>query len=286
MGLLDGKVAVITGSGNGIGRLEAQRFAQEGAHIVVNDPGLARDGSGGDTSVADAVVAEIRANGGQAVPSYDSVATMEGARRIVSTAVEAFGSLDILVNNAGIVRDKSFLKLDEGSFDAVIAVDLRGTFNVAQCAARQMIDQKRGGKIVNTTALAGMFGNFAQANYSAAKAGIYGLTRTLAIELKKHNIQVNALAPVARTRMTEDLPMFQAMSEEHYGPQFIVPGALFLASSLSSDLSGEVLAVAGTKLSIYRVLESTGVLKEDPTQPWTAAEIAERWDELSMLGGL
>lgn len=281
MGLLDGKVAIITGAGGGIGREEALLFAREGAKVVVNDVGCSRDGTGATQSMADAVVEEIRRAGGEAVANYDSVATMEGARNIVETAVRTFGGVDILVNNAGILRDKSFLKMEETMFDQVIAVHLKGTFLVSQCAAKQMIEQRRGGKIVNTTSLSGMFGNFGQANYSAAKAGIYGLTRTMAIELKKHGIQVNALAPVARTRMTEDLPMFQAMPTETYGPQFVAPAALFLVSSLSGDLSGEVLAVAGTKLSVYRVVESQGVLRDDPTVPWTAEEIARRWEDIA-----
>jgi NAD(P)-dependent dehydrogenase (short-subunit alcohol dehydrogenase family) len=285
MGLLDGKVAVVTGAGNGIGREEALAFAREGARVVVNDPGVARDGSGTDVAVADDVVALIRAAGGTAAANYDDIAVMDGARRLVAATVEAFGQLDVVVNNAGILRDKTFLKMDEDMFDRVIAVHLRGTFNVSQCAARQMVAQgaTRGGRIVNTTSISGMFGNFAQANYAAAKAGIYALTRTTAIELKKHNIRVNALAPVARTRMTEDLPMFQAMPTESFGPQFVAPAAVFLASDLSGDLSGEVLAVAGTKLSVYRVVESAGVIRDDPATPWTAAEIRDRWDELSRM---
>ena len=283
MALLDGKIAIITGAGNGIGRAEALAFAAEGARVVVNDIGAARDGSGTDVSAAQSVVDEIKAAGGEAVANHDSVATMDGARNILAAAVTAFGGVDIVINNAGILRDKSFLKMEEAAFDLVIAVHLRGTFNLSQCAAKKMIEQARGGKIINTTSLSGMFGNFGQANYASAKAGIYGLTRTMAIELKKHNIQVNALAPVARTRMTDDLPMFQAMPNDNYGPQFIAPAAVFLASPLAIELSGEVLAVAGTKLSIYRVVESPGVIKEDPTQPWTPAEIAARWDELSLL---
>jgi NAD(P)-dependent dehydrogenase (short-subunit alcohol dehydrogenase family) len=258
-------------------------FAREGAKIVVNDVGGTRDGVGASGAAAQTVADEIRKAGGEAVPNFDSVTEMAGAQRMVDDAVKHFGGLDIVVNNAGILRDKTFLKMDEAVFDAVIAVHLRGTFNVSQCAARRMIEQKRGGKIVNTTSVSGMFGNFGQANYAAAKAGIYGLTRTLAIELKKHGIQVNAIAPIARTRMTDDLPMFQAMPEETYGPKFIAPGALFLASSLANDLSGEVLAVAGTKMSVYRVVESPGVLRDDPRSAWTAEDIARNWDRIARL---
>ena len=283
MGLLDGKVAVITGAGNGIGREEALLFAREGAMVVVNDLGGARDGAGHSGSVADVVVAEIKAAGGKAIASHDTVSTTDGAKNIIDAAVQTFGGIDVLVNNAGILRDKTFLKMEEAMFDLVIAVHLRGTFNMSQLAAKKMVEQGRGGKIVNTTSMSGMFGNFGQANYASAKAGIYGFTRTIAIELKKHNIQVNALAPVARTRMTEDLPMFQAMANENYGPQFVAPAALFLASPLADDISGEVLAVAGTKLSIYRVVESQGVMQDDPSRLWNAREIREQWDAISSL---
>jgi NAD(P)-dependent dehydrogenase (short-subunit alcohol dehydrogenase family) len=283
MGLLDGKVAIVTGAGNGIGREEALLFGREGARVVVNDVGGARDGTGSSASAAESVADEIRRAGGEAVANHDSVADAAGAQRIVDDAVKHFGGFDIVVNNAGILRDKTLLKMDEAMFDAVIAVHLRGTFLVSQAAARRLIEQKRGGKIVNTTSVSGMFGNFGQANYSAAKAGIYGLTRTLAIELKKHSIQVNAIAPIARTRMTDDLPMFQGMPNETYGPQFIAPAALFLASRLADDLSGEVLAVAGTKMSVYRVVESPGVLADDPRAPWSAEQIAAKWDQISKL---
>ena len=283
MGLLDGKVAIVTGAGNGIGRAEALLFAREGARVVVNDLGAARDGEGHDGSVAQSVVDAIRAAGGEAVVNEDSVATLEGAQRIVQTAVDAFGGVDVLVNNAGILRDKSFLKMEEAQFDAVLAVHLRGTFLVSQAAAKRMVEQRRGGCIVNTTSVSGMRGTFGQANYAAAKAGIYGLTRTMAIELKKHQIRVNALAPIARTRMTDDLPMFQTMPDAHYGPQFVAPVALFLASALSDELSGEVVAVAGAKVSVYRVVESLGVLGDDPSQPWTPQGLRDQWDALSKL---
>jgi NAD(P)-dependent dehydrogenase (short-subunit alcohol dehydrogenase family) len=280
MGLLDGKVAIITGAGNGIGRAEALLFAREGARVVVNDTGSALDGTGSDPSVAERVRDEIIAAGGDAIANHDSVATMEGAARIVRSAVDAFGGVDVLVNNAGIVRDRSVLKMDEAAFDAVIAVHLRGAFNMCQTAVRRMIEQKRGGRIVNTVAHAGLLGNLGQLNYSAANAGVLGLTRTLAIELRKHDIRVNALAPVARTRMTEHLPLFHAMPDAHFGPQFVAPAALFLASSLADDLSGETLAVAGSKLSVFRVAESRGVLGDDPEAPWTAAQIRAQWDSI------
>ena len=278
MGLLDGKVAVITGAGNGIGRAHALLFASEGAKIVVNDLGGARDGQGADASPADKVVAEIKAAGGVAVASHDTVATVEGANAIVKKATDAFGRVDILINNAGILRDKSFLKTDEAMWDIVNQVHLKGTFLVSQAFTRVLVQQGEGGRIVNTTSVSGMLGNFGQANYAAAKAGIYGLTRTMSIELQKHRITVNALAPIAKTRLTEDLPMFQGvetMSVEH-----ISPAALFLSSDLCCDRTGHVLAVAGSRMYAFKVIETAGKFKDESKGVWTAQEIADHWDAI------
>jgi NAD(P)-dependent dehydrogenase (short-subunit alcohol dehydrogenase family) len=278
MALLDGKVAIITGAGNGIGRAHALLFAQEGASVVVNDVGGARDGTGSDASAADLVVKEIVAAGGKAVASHDSVATAEGASAIVKCGVDAFGKVDILVNNAGILRDKSFLKMDEAMWDAVVAVHLKGSFLCAQAFVKQAIAQGHGARVVNTTSVSGMMGNFGQSNYAAAKAGIYGLTRTMSIELQKHKITVNALAPIAKTRLTEDLPMFQGvetMTAEH-----ISPAALFLASDLCGDRTGHVLAVAGARLYAFKVIETPGKFKDEEKGVWTPQEIAENWDAI------
>ncbi len=278
MGLLDGKVAIVTGAGGGIGRAEALLFAKEGAKVVVNDLGGARDGSGSGDAAASKVVEEIKAAGGQAVPSFDSVATAEGAQAIVKAAVDAFGRVDVLVNNAGILRDKTLLKMDEAMWDAVIAVHLKGTFLCTQAAAKQMVAQGGGGRIVNTTSVSGMMGNFGQANYAAAKAGIYGFTRTAAIELQKQRITVNAVAPIALTRLTEDLPMFQTGGEK-LTPEHIAPAALFLGSDLCADRSGYVLAVAGARMYVYKVVEGPGKFKDEHAA-WTAQEIAEHWDAI------
>jgi NAD(P)-dependent dehydrogenase (short-subunit alcohol dehydrogenase family) len=286
MGLLDGKVAIITGSGGGIGRAEALLFAKEGASVVVNDLGGTREGEGTSESLANAVASEIHAAGGKAVANHDTVATIEGAKAIVQSAVDAFGRADILVNNAGILRDKSFLKMDEAMWDAVISVHLRGTYLVSQAFAKQVIAQsaaagpggRGGGRIVNTTSVSGMLGNFGQANYSAAKAGIYGLTRTCSIELQKHRITVNAIAPIAKTRMTEDLPMFQGV--DSLTPEHIAPSALFLASDLAGDKTGHVLAVAGARVYGFKVIETAGKFKESDNGVWTAQEIAENWDAI------
>jgi len=279
MGLLEGKVAIVTGSGNGIGRSHALLFAKEGARVLVNDVGGARDGSGaGGNDPAAAVVKEIEAAGGKAALSHDSVATAEGAQAIVRKALDAFGKVDILVNNAGILRDKTFLKVDEPTWDAVVTVHLKGTFLVSQAFAKQLVAQGNGGRIVNTTSVSGMMGNFGQSNYAAAKAGIYGLTRTMAIELQKHRITVNALAPIAKTRMTEDLPTFQNV--ETMTPEHISPAALFLASDLCSDKTGYVLAVAGARMYAFKVVETPGKFKDADNGVWTPREIAEHWDAI------
>ena len=277
MGMLDGKVAIVTGAGGGIGRATALLLASEGAKVVVNDLGGARDGEGESQSPAAKVVAEIEAAGGQAVASFDSVSEREGAEAIVAKAVDAYGRLDILVNNAGILRDKTLLKMTDAMWEAVIAVHLRGTFLCTQAAARHLVKQAEGGRIVNTTSVSGMMGNFGQTNYSAAKAGIYGITRTTAIELQKHGITVNAIAPIAKTRMTEDLPMFKDV--DTMTPDHVAPATLFLASDLCEDRTGHVLAVSGSRMYAFKVIETRGRFREGK-DPWTAAEIAEHWDSI------
>ena len=287
MGLLDDKVAIITGAGGGIGRSHALLFAREGAKVVVNDLGGPRDGTTADASAAEKVVAEIRAAGGQATANHDNVATAEGAAGILKSAMDAFGRVDVLVNNAGILRDKTFLKMEEANFDAVIAVHLKGTFLVSQAVAKQLVAQGQpaagsgmAGRIVNTTSVSGMMGNFGQSNYAAAKAGIYGLTRTMSIELQKHRITVNALAPIAKTRMTEDLPMYQNGHREGLTPDHIAPAALFLASPHCGDRTGYVLAVAGARMYAFKVVETEGKFKDDAAGVWTPEEIAENWDAI------
>jgi NAD(P)-dependent dehydrogenase (short-subunit alcohol dehydrogenase family) len=176
------------------------------------------------------------------------------------------------------LRDKSFLKMDEPMWDSVIAVHLKGTFLVSQAFVKQVVQQKEPARIVNTTSVSGMLGNFGQANYAAAKAGIYGLTRTMSIELQRHRITVNAIAPIAKTRMTEDLPMFQGV--DTLTPDHIAPAALFLASDLCGDRTGHVLAVAGARLYAFKVVETAGRFKDEERGVWTAKEIADNWDAI------
>jgi NAD(P)-dependent dehydrogenase (short-subunit alcohol dehydrogenase family) len=282
MGLLDGKVAVITGAGNGIGRAHAILFAQEGAKVVVNDLGGARDGSGtGSATPAQKVVDEIKAAGGQAVANYDDVSERASADNIIKTAIDAFGQLDILVNNAGILRDKTLLKMEDANFDIVVKVHLRGTYLCAQAAAKHMAERGKGGRIINTSSVSGLVGNFGQTNYSAAKAGIYGFTRTASMELKKYNVTVNALAPVAYTRLTSDLmQVMGAGAQEMLAPEHIAPAALFLASDLAADITGTVLAVEGPKMYLFKMIQTNGVIAKDGKH-WTAQEIRERWSEIS-----
>jgi NAD(P)-dependent dehydrogenase (short-subunit alcohol dehydrogenase family) len=271
MGILDDRIAIITGAGAGIGRAHALLFAAEGARVVVNDTGGALDGSGGGTAAA-AVVEEIRAAGGDAVADTHSVATFEGAAAIVKTAEDAFGGLDILVNNAGILRDRTLLKMTPEEWQAVLDVHLTGTFACLQAAARYMVAQSRGGRIINTSSSSGLLGNFGQSNYGAAKAGVHALTRIAATELAKHAITVNAIAPNAYTRMTRDLPGMADASEASMGPQFMAPLVCYLASEHAGQISGQTFGVNQNQLFVYKMMVSEGVNKLEPA-PWRPAQI-------------
>jgi NAD(P)-dependent dehydrogenase (short-subunit alcohol dehydrogenase family) len=257
MGLLDGKVAIVTGAGGGLGRCHALALAKEGASLVVNDLGGDRSGTGKSSSMADRVVEEIRAAGGKAVANYDSVATSAGGRAIVQGAVDAFGKADILVNNAGILRDKSFAKLEEEDWDAVIAVHLRGTYCCARPMFTHLKERGEGGVIINTSSTSGLVGNFGQTNYGAAKAGIAGLTRCLAIEGKRYGIRVWALVPVAFTRMTEDLPGID-QAKEQLDPALVSPAVVYMASSLSGDQTGKFLYSGGGKVAEMKLMTAKG----------------------------
>ncbi len=279
--LLEGKVAVVTGAGAGIGRAHALALAAAGARVVVNDLGGDRHGTGRTSQAADLVVGEIQAGGGEAVANHDTVATREGVDAILWTTLSRYGRVDVWVNNAGILRDRTLLNLSDEDFDRVLEVHLRGTFLGTQVAARAMKVQGQGGRIVNTTSLSGLLGNFGQANYGAAKAGVYGLTRVAALELERFGIAVNAIAPVAVTRMTSDLKAFQGATEADLGPQFIAPAAVFLASPLADGITGQVLGVQGGKIFMYRMETTAGVERDASLGPWTPEEIQAAWDRIS-----
>jgi NAD(P)-dependent dehydrogenase (short-subunit alcohol dehydrogenase family) len=221
----DGRVAVVTGAGAGLGRTYALELARRGAAVVVNDLGGARDGTGaGSSSPADQVVAQIRAAGGQAVANYDNVATVEGGANIVQTALEAFGRIDIVINNAGILRDKSFVKMTPENWNAVLAVHLHGAYHVTR-PAFEVMKQQGYGRIVMTTSAAGLYGNFGQANYSAAKMALVGLMNTLKLEGQKYDIKVNTIAPLAASRLTEDVmppDLLDKLSPEYVAPMVMV----------------------------------------------------------------
>jgi NAD(P)-dependent dehydrogenase (short-subunit alcohol dehydrogenase family) len=240
----DGRVAVITGAGGGLGKTYALELARRGAHVVVNDLGGAPDGSGKSSSMADHTVDEIKAAGGQAVANYDSVATPAGGEAIIKSAIDAFGRVDVVINNAGILRDKSFVKLEPQDLEIVLDVHLKGAFYVSQPAFRVMKEQGYG-RFLFTASAAGIFGNFGQSNYGAAKMGLVGLSNVLAIEGAKNNIKSNVIAPIARTRLTEDLlgPMASALE-----PTTVTPLALYLVSE-ACDLTHEVFSVGGGRFA-------------------------------------
>ena len=252
---LDGRVAVITGAGGGLGRSHALELARRGASVVVNDLGGALDGQGSSASAAQRVADEITARGGVAVANHDSVATPEGGEAIVQTAIDAFGRVDVLINNAGILRDKAFHKMDADVINQVIDVHLKGAFFVTQPAFRRMREQ-RYGRIVSTSSASGLFGNFGQANYGAAKAGLAGLTRVLAIEGAEHGIAANAIAPIARTRMTEGI---LGDLSPRVSPGSVSPLVAYLASEQCS-VNGHIYSVAGGRIARIFIGETEGLV--------------------------
>jgi len=266
----DGKVAVITGAGGGLGRSHALELARRGAHVVVNDLGGSVDGVGGDDSAAQKVVDEITAAGGEAVANHDSVATPEGGKAIVQAALDAWGRVDIVINNAGILRDTSFAKLTPEQLEPVLDVHLKGAFYVTQPAFVQMKEQGYG-RIVNTSSGAGIFGNFGQTNYGAAKMGLVGFTNVLAQEGAKYNIRANAIAPVAATRMTENIlgPLLDKL-----GPEYITPVALFLAHE-SCEVTGEIYSCGGGRVARIFVGVTPGIVDTDLSVVTVAERLAE-----------
>lgn len=273
MSLLKDHVVLVTGAGNGIGRAYAHAFAAAGARVVVNDLGGARDGLGASDAPARKVVDEILAHGGDAVADFGSVTDISDCGRMVQAAMERWGRLDAVVNNAGVLRDRTFTKLTDEEWDLVLSVHLTGTRNVVRAAIPALSVQ--GGSIINTTSLSGMIGNFGQANYASAKAGIYGFTRVLAVELQRAKITANCIAPIAKTRMTADIGRIG----DDWAPEQIAPVAVFLASPLARAVTGRVFGVAGQRIHVYEVKTNDGVEKPG-TDLWTPAEIAARLDEI------
>ena len=270
MGLFSGKVVVVTGAGNGIGRAEAIAFAKAGASVVVNDVGGARDGTGSG-HVADDVVAEIKAAGGDAIATFGSVTDLDAAEGTIWAAINRYKRVDVLVNNAGILRDKGLLNMSVAEWDAVLDVHLKGSFLMTRAFGRAIKQQgpPTSGRyaIVNTTSMSGLLGNFGQANYSSAKAGLFGLTRTTSIEFEKLGCRVNAIAPVALTRMTEDIPMLQDMGVSAMGPDHVAAVAVWLASDIAADVSGRVFGVHGKKVFEYAMAQSEGAFTD--ADAWT-----------------
>ncbi len=270
---LDGKVAVITGAGRGIGREHALYFAAQGARLVVNDPARETDGSESG-SIAQQLVDEINARGGQAVADVNPVGTSEAAKQIVQTAIETYGRIDILVNNAGILRDRTILNMTDEEWDDVIRVHLTGTFTCLRAAAKAMKSQGDGGRIINTSSSSGLLGNFGQANYGAAKAGVHALTRIASWELAKHGITVNAIAPLAATRMLESMPgTDMEVLKDALNPKRIAPLVAFLASDAAAEISGFTFGVEGNAIFTYRMMTSHGETRYEQSE-WTVDAIA------------
>ena len=271
-----GRVAVITGAGAGLGKDYALALARRGAKVVVNDLGGSRDGKGSSSAVADQVVEEIKAFGGQAVANFDSVATAEGGSHIIKTAIDAFGKVDILINNAGILRDRTLVKMSEEDWDIVMAVHLKGTYNVTRPAFINMRENGYG-RIVMTASISGILGNFGQTNYGAAKMGIAGLANVLKIEGKKHDIKVNVLLPSAGTRLTEDVmppDMFKRL-----GVEYITPVVLYLCSEQCKDTGAYINAFAGY-YSRSQIMTGPGITLSELPSP---EQIMERWDRIMSL---
>jgi NAD(P)-dependent dehydrogenase (short-subunit alcohol dehydrogenase family) len=274
----DDRVAIVTGAGAGLGRSHAMLLASRGAKVVVNDPGGAVDGRGGEHAVADKVVAEIKAAGGQAVANHDSVADMKSAQNIIDTAVNTWGRLDILVNNAGILRDKAFNNMTMDDFEFTVQVHFYGTVYCTK-AAWPVMRKQQYGRIVVTTSGSGTVGNFGQSNYGAAKMAVNGLINVLRFEGAKYNILCNAISPSAHTRMTEGLLPPQLL--QYMRPEFVSPAVAWLCSE-ECDASGEIIGATAGNYARVQYFQSEGV-QFDPDQPVTIEMVVEKMDQIRDL---
>jgi len=274
-----GRVAIITGAGGGLGRHHAIELAKRGAKVVINDLGGSRDGIGSNPSAADLVVEEIRALGGEAVPNYDNVAIPEGGEHIVQTAIDAFGKIDILINNAGILLDSTFVKMDEKKWDVLVDVHLKGTFCVTKPAFLHMVKQSYG-RIIMTTSGSALFGNFGQTNYASAKMGVVGLANVLKLEGAKYNIKTNVIAPIAGTRLTEDVvppEIFSRMKVD-----FVTPAVLYMCSEQCQD-SGIIINAGLGYFSRSAIMTGEGVILSDGNKIPTPEEVMKNWSRITSL---
>ncbi len=278
MMMLKDKVAVVTGAARGIGREIALLLAQQGAKVVVNDYGGTESGSEPGRGPADAVVKEIQAAGGQAVPNYESVASMAGGQAIIKTAVDAFGRVDIVVNNAGILRDRMIFNMAEEEWDAVINTHLKGTFAVTRAAAALMRQQKSG-RFINMTSTSGIVGNFGQANYAAAKLGIVGFTKVVALDMARYNVTANCISPFAWTRMIGTIPTETETQKtrvekmKKMSPAHIAPLAVYLASESAKDVTGQIFGVRGKEIMLFGHIRP--IMRIHNSEGWTVDRIAE-----------
>ena len=274
----DGKVAIVTGAGGGLGRQHALELARRGAKVVVNDLGGSVDGSGGSSSAADAVVAEIKAAGGEAISNGSSVTDDAGVALMVKQAMDTWGRIDILIANAGILRDKSFSKMELADFELVVNVHLMGTVKPVK-AVWEIMREQNYGRIVVTTSSSGMYGNFGQSNYGAAKLGIIGFMNTIKLEGQKNNIHINAISPVAATRMTENLMPAEVL--EKLKPEYVTPGVVYLASEEAP--TGAILTAGAGAFALSRIYETEGVyLGEDGL---SVEEVRDNWAKISDPAG-
>jgi NAD(P)-dependent dehydrogenase (short-subunit alcohol dehydrogenase family) len=276
----DGRVAIVTGAGGGLGRAHALLLASRGAKVVVNDLGGARDGTGAGSAMADKVVQEIKDAGGEAAPNYDGVDTVKGGESIVQTALDAFGKVDIVINNAGILRDRAFHNQTEEDWEKVLAVHLKGAFCVTQPAFRVM-RQNGYGRIVFTTSAAGLYGNFGQSNYGAAKMALVGLMNTLKIEGQKYNIKANTIAPLAASRLTEDI--FPPAMHEKLAPEYVSPVVAFLCSEECEE-TGSVFTAAGGYFGRTAMVEGKGVFFDEAAKV-TLEDIRDNIAKIRDLSG-